>query len=93
MEVEAEGGRGGGGAVEREGAGVEDGAAKDVEARGDSDGGEVAEAVAVGVAGHGRKGTPGGGAGVEEVRGGDGGVLGEDAEEVGEVPADAAEGN
>lgn len=47
----------------------------------------------MGVAGHGREGTPGAGAGVEEVRGGDVGVLGEDAEEVGEVPVDVAEGN
>lgn len=93
MEIEAEGGGGGRGAVEREGAGVEDGAAEDVEGGAEGDGGEVAEAVAVGVAGHGRETAPGEGLGVEKVRGSDGGVLGEDAEEVGEVLVPLAERN
>ena len=83
----------GGGAVDGEGAGVEVGAADDVEAVTDGDGGEVAEGVDVGVAGHGREAPPAERLRVEEVGVGDARVLREDAEEVGEAPVGAAGGD
>ncbi|KAI4326547.1 hypothetical protein MLD38_031851 [Melastoma candidum] len=63
--------------------GHQSGIAEDVQELGDGDGGEVTEATEGGVRGETREGAPGGGFGVEEVVRGDGGVLREDAEEVG----------
>lgn len=79
--MEAEDGGGGAGAVDGEGAGVEEGPTKDVEVGPEGDGDEIGEAVAVGAAGQERKRSPRGGVRVEEVRVGEGRVLGEDAEE------------
>lgn len=70
--------------------------AEDVEIGSHSDGGEVAEAVHVGVARHQGERSPGESDGIEEERRRDGGILGEDAEEVREAVAvvvAAAEGD
>ena len=89
-EVKAEDGVGGGGAVDGEGAGVEERAADDVEVGPEGEGGEVAAAVELGVGGSRGEGAPGEMAGVEEVGAGDGGVLVEDADEGGEAAVDLA---
>ena len=73
------------GTIDREGASVKKRAAEDVEVGPDREGGEVAEAVHVGVTGHGGKRAPREVLRIEEVRRGDGGVLREDADEVREV--------
>lgn len=82
MEVEAEGGGGGRGAVDGEGARVEEGAPEDVEVGPQRHRSEVAEAVDLGVAGHGRERAPGERVGVEEERRSDRWVLREDAEKM-----------
>ena len=58
MEAEAERGGGRRGAIDGEGARVEEGPTEDVEVGPEGDGGEVAEAVHVGVAGHERERAP-----------------------------------
>jgi len=82
VEVEAEGGGGGRGAVDGEGARVEEGAPEDVEVGPQRHRSEVAEAVDLGVAGHGRERAPGERVGVEEERRSDRWVLREDAEKM-----------
>jgi len=72
-------------------AGVEARTAEDVEVAADGEGGEVGEAVELRRAGERREGPPGGGGGgVEKDRRGEGGVRGEEAEEVSAREAEAA---
>lgn len=82
MEVEAESGGGGRGAVDGEGARIEEGAPEDIEVGPERHRGEVAEAVHLGVAGHGRERAPGERVRVEEERRRDRWVLREDAQKM-----------
>lgn len=92
-EIEAECGGGRRRAVHGKRAGVEEGPTENVEVGPQGYGSEVAEAVHVGVAGHGRERTPGEILRIKEVRRGDGRVLRKDAEEVVEMAEMVTEGN